>query len=159
MDSTSEHKGWWALIALLIVTWCSALIGIQYPPDGWYRQLQHPSIAPPDWLFGPVWTLLYLTMAIAAWLVWRRRLRKAAGPAIACYGIQLALNAAWSPLFFGAHRVDLALIDIVLLWLAVLITTILFWRRSRVAAVLFLPYLAWVGFAAILNFEYWRLNG
>lgn len=150
---------WPSLVVLLVVTWCAALLGMQFPPDEWYRSLQRPSFAPPDAVFGPVWSVLYTLMAIAAWLVWRRRGEARVGTAMTAYGVQLVLNAAWSPLFFGAHWIGVALIDLVLLWGAVLATTVLFWKQSRTAAALMLPYLAWVSFAAALNFEFWRLNG
>ncbi len=158
MASVSNRMSWRALLVFIIVTWCAALIGMQNPPDAWYRQLQRPSFAPPDWVFGPVWTILYTTMAIAAWLVWRRRPQQSVKAPMIAYGTQLALNAAWSPLFFGAHRIDAALIVILLLWSAIATTIFLFWTRSRPAATLLLPYLAWVTFATALNFEFWRLN-
>ena len=150
---------WPSLVVLLVVTWCAALFGMQFPPDEWYRTLQRPSFAPPDAVFGPVWSVLYTLMAIAAWLVWRRRREARVGTAMTAYGVQLVLNAAWSPLFFGAHWIGAALIDLALLWGAVLAMTVLFWKQSRTAAALLLPYLAWVSFAAALNFEFWRLNG
>lgn len=154
-----KRASWPSLLVLLVVTWSAALLGMLFPPDEWYRTLQRPSVAPPDALFGPVWSLLYTLMAIAAWLVWRRRREARIGTAMSAYGVQLLLNAAWSPLFFGAHWIGAALIDLGLLWGAVLATTMLFARVSRTAAALLLPYLAWVSFAAVLNFEFWRLNG
>jgi len=124
----------------------------------WYPTLAKPSFNPPDWVFGPVWTTLYVLMAIAAWLVWRRSGLHGARPALVLFAVQLALNLAWSLLFFGAHRVDLALADIVVLWAALVATAIAFRRHSTMATVLMLPYLAWVSFASLLNFSIWRLN-
>lgn len=124
----------------------------------WYAGLAKPTWTPPGWLFGPVWTLLYFSMAFAAWLVWRRDGWSNARLPLAMFAVQLALNAAWSWLFFAFHCPGLAFFELVLLWSAILATTILFWRRSTAAGVLFVPYLLWVSFAAALNFAIWRLN-
>ena len=121
----------------------------------WYATLRKPSWTPPGWVFGPVWTLLYPLVAMAGWLAWREG-RARLGPLV--YLLQLALNAAWPWLFFGQRRVDLALACVVALWIAILATVLAFWRVSRTAAVLMLPYLAWVGFAAALNHAIWRLS-
>ncbi|MDG4767385.1 tryptophan-rich sensory protein [Solwaraspora sp. WMMD406] len=120
-----------------------------------YAGLEQPSWAPPSWLFSPVWTILYAMIAIAGFLVWRRH---GVSVAVGAWVAQLALNAAWTPLFFGAGRYGLAFAEIVLLWLVIGVTVTLFWRISRVAAVLMLPYWAWVTFAAALNLAIWRLN-
>ena len=106
-------------------------------------------------MFGPVWTVLYIAIAVAGWLVWRR---VGWGPALAVYAVQLALNAAWTPLFFGAGAYGLALVEILVMWLAIGATVVLFWRVSRPAALLLVPYWAWVTFATALNFAIWRLN-
>ena len=121
----------------------------------WYPTLRKPSFNPPDWLFGPVWTALYLMMAVAAWLVWTRT---GWHPALTLFFAQLALNVVWSGLFFGMRSPGAALAEIVLLWFAILLTTIGFAAVSSAAAALMLPYLAWVAFAAVLNFSIWRLN-
>ena len=134
----------------------------------WYAALAKPSFNPPNQIFGPVWTLLYTLMAIAAWLVWRlpdvpfRRggtgvlgIRRVA---LFWFGVQLALNFLWSFVFFGHHRIGLAMAEIVFLWVAVAGTMLLFFRLSRPAGWMFVPYLAWVSFAAVLNFAIWRLN-
>jgi translocator protein len=127
--------------------------------DTWYAELQKPAFNPPDWVFSPVWSVLYLSMAVAAWLVWRREgLRPAALP-LGLFVVQLALNAAWSVLFFGLRSPGWAMLDLALLWCAILATAISFWYRSAVAAWLLMPYLAWVSFAGALNFMIWRLNG
>jgi translocator protein len=124
--------------------------------DGWYRTIAKPSWTPPDWVFGPVWTVLYIMMAVAAWLVWKTRDRIT--PAMALFYSQLALNLAWSLLFFGAQSPGLALIEIVFLWAGVLLTMMAFFGRSATAGWLFVPYLAWVSFAGILNAAIWFMN-
>jgi tryptophan-rich sensory protein len=121
----------------------------------WYPALRKPPWTPPGWVFGPVWTLLYPLVAVAGWMAWREG-RARFGPLV--YLQQLALNAAWPWFFFGQRRPDLALACIVALWVAILATVVAFWRVSRAAAFLMLPYLAWVAFAAALNHAIWRLN-
>jgi translocator protein len=125
---------------------------------GWYATLAQPAWAPPNWVFGPVWSLLYLAMAIAAWLVWRRVGFPRAASALNLFAIQLVLNVCWSAIFFGLHRPGLAFAEILLLWLAILTTMVAFRSFSRAAAWLLAPYLLWVAFAAMLNFSIWRLN-
>jgi translocator protein len=144
-----------AWVALCFVP---ALIGGFFGPDQWYASLQKPAWNPPGWVFGPVWTTLYLMMAIAAWLVWRRGGFSAQRVPLGLFLLQLALNAVWTPLFFGLHSPGLAFADIVLLWLAIAATIAVFSRVSRPAAGLLVPYLAWVTFAAALNFAIWRMN-
>ncbi|MEO7152084.1 MAG: TspO/MBR family protein [Burkholderiaceae bacterium] len=123
-----------------------------------YAFLSQPSWAPPAWLFGPVWTVLYGLMAIAAWLVWRERGFRGASGALTLFIAQLALNALWTWIFFAWHRGALALLEIVVLWLLVAATMVAFWRWHRLAAALLLPYLAWVGFATALTYSLWRMN-
>lgn len=125
---------------------------------GWYATLNKPSWNPPAWVFGPVWSLLYVMMAIAAWLVWRRGGWSQQSRALGLFLLQWLLNALWTPLFFGLHRPGWAFAEILLLWLALLATLVCFWRVSRTAGALLVPYLAWVSFAAFLNFTIWRLN-
>lgn len=152
---------WLGLVVFVAICFAaSAVGGLVTRPEipNWYAGLAKPSWTPPGWVFGPVWSVLYLAMAIAAWLVWRQGgLRHARGP-LALFAAQLLLNVAWSWLFFGLHSPGAALIDIGLLWVAIAATTIAFWRRSALAGILFVPYLAWVGFAAALNLAIWRLN-
>jgi len=127
-------------------------------PGGWYCQIAKPSWTPPSWLFGPVWTALYLAMAVAGWLVWRRGGWAAHRGALVLFLVQLTLNAIWSGLFFGLHSPGLAMIEILLLWTAILLTALAFFRVSRLAGWLLVPYLLWVSFASVLNFAVWRLN-
>ncbi len=155
MSDKPKHP-WLALVALIAICFAVAGIGglVTTPSiPNWYAGLAKPSWTPPNWLFGPVWSVLYLSMAVAAWLVWRKGGRWP----LVLFAAQLAFNAAWLWLFFGIHSPGAAFIDIVLLWIAIAVTTIAFWRRSVVAGLLFLPYLAWVSFAAVLNFAIWRL--
>jgi translocator protein len=122
----------------------------------WYEGLSKPRWNPPNWLFGPVWTILYLAMAIAAWLVWRKAGVTAAPMQL--FLTQLLLNVAWSALFFRLRSPGLAFTEIVVLWFAILATTIEFWGAVPAAGWLLLPYLIWVGYATALNFSIWRLN-
>ena len=127
--------------------------------SGWYDQLQKPFFTPPPWLFGPVWTVLYLLMGVAAFLIWQKGLHvRAVRIALAWFLAQLVLNAAWTPVFFGARRLGLSVVVILLLWLALVGTIRQFRRLSRVAALLLCPYLLWVSFAAVLNVSIWILN-
>ena len=125
---------------------------------GFYGQLTQPAWAPPAWLFGPVWSLLFVLMGVSAWLVWRQHGVAGAGAALSLYAAQLVANALWSWLFFAWRQGALALAEIALLWLLILGTILLFWPLHRLAALLLVPYLAWVSFAAALNYALWRLN-
>lgn len=134
-------------------------MGAQFTPGAWYAGLTKPTWTPPGWVFAPVWTTLYLLMAVAAWLVtlhgeWRlRRLP------LALFSLQLAVNAAWSWLFFGLQRPDWALVNILVLWGLVSVTVVLFLKTRWVAGILLLPYWGWLTLAAALNAEIWRING
>lgn len=123
-----------------------------------YAQLTRPAWAPPAGLFGPVWTVLYLMMGFAAWLVWRRHGFRGAGVALGLFVVQLGFNALWSWLFFAWHSGAGALADIALMWLLIVATIVAFWRLHRVAAALLVPYLLWVSFASVLNWTLWRAN-
>jgi benzodiazapine receptor len=124
----------------------------------WYVGLAKPSFNPPAWVFGPVWTVLYLMIAVAGWRVWRRRGEAGARDALAAWGVQLALNLGWSVLFFGARMIGAALVEIVVLLAAILATVALSWRIDRLAGWLLVPYAAWVAFATVLNAALWWLN-
>lgn len=126
--------------------------------DTWYPTLDTPSWNPPNSVFGPVWMLLYVMMAVSAWLVWRRRGSDGSRAAMAAFAVQLALNTAWSAIFFGLRQPGWAALEIVLLWLAIVATILAFFRVSRAAAWLLVPYLGWVSFATALNVAIWRLN-
>ena len=148
---------------LLLVLVCFAVAGIGSfvtTPSiaDWYAGLRKPEWTPPAWLFGPVWTVLYLSMAVAAWLVWRRVGLSGAAVPLAVFGMQLALNLVWSIIFFGLNNIGLALVDIVLLWLAIVATIFAFRHVSVLAGWLLVPYLIWVTFAAALNLSIWSMN-
>ncbi len=147
------------LVVALVVTFSAAYVGSRFPADDWYAALSKPAWNPPNWLFGPVWGILYLLMAIAAWLVWRKHGFAGAVIPLGLFVVQLGLNAAWSWIFFGRHQLGLALIEILVLWGAILATIIGFWRLNPISGVLLVPYLLWVTFASVLNFTLWRLNG
>jgi translocator protein len=151
------------LVLLLAFTLCmlTGAIGAVFTAPAiaqWYACLNKPWWAPPSWLFGPVWTLLYAMMATAAWLVWRQGGWAATAPALAMFVLQLGLNVTWSGLFFGLRRPDAAFVEIVLLWYVILATLILFGAHCRFAAWLLSPYLLWVTFAVTLNYAFWKLN-
>lgn len=148
------------LVGWLVVSFIAAAIGsaasIQAGP--FYTQLVRPDWAPPPWIFGPVWTLLYVLMAIAAWLVWRVGGFRQAKVALGLFIVQLALNALWTWLFFGWQLGALAFVDITLLWGLIIATLVAFWRITPFAGALLVPYLLWVSFAAALNYAMWQLN-
>ena len=146
------------LAGWIAVTAAAAVVGSRFEPDARYRTLETPPWQPPNWLFAPVWTTLYALMAVAAWLVWRRWGFAGARTALVVYLVQLALNAAWSWLFFGRHDIPMALADILVLLAAIVLTLVLFWKKHRVAGALLLPYLAWVSFATVLTWTLNRLN-
>jgi len=155
-----KSPGFSALVffAWLVLTWLAALPGVFVQPADYYAALTKPAWSPPGWIFGPVWTFLYVLMALAAWRVWRRGGWPAQRAALALYFGQLVLNALWTPIFFGLQQPGWAFAWIVLLWVAVGITWLVFRRIDRVAGGLLLPYWLWVTFAAALNFVLWRLN-
>jgi tryptophan-rich sensory protein len=124
----------------------------------YYKQLVQPSWAPPAWLFGPVWSVLYILMGVAAWLIWREYGFRKAGAALWLYVVQLFANALWTWLFFVWHWGAVSLAEIVLLWALIAYTIVAFWRLNQLAAMLLVPYLAWVSFATALTLALWRLN-
>jgi len=148
------------LIGWLALSYITSAIGAfaSVSAGSFFTELVRPSWAPPGWLFGPVWTVLYTLMGVAAWLVWRTAGFSGAKFALTLFIIQLIFNALWSWLFFKWHLGGLAFLDILFLWAFILITLLAFWRISTWAGVLLIPYLLWVSFAAVLNFTLWRLN-
>ena len=131
------------------------LIGYTNTPGLWYAQLNKPPFNPPSWIFAPVWTALYILIAIVGWRVWRQSRDNLP---MKLWWAQLALNFIWSPIFFSAHRIDIALGVIVLLLITIVVFTIVTWRRDKTASLLFAPYAVWVAFASILNGAIWVLN-
>ena len=146
--------GW--LLATGIAAWLGSMASRR--SEDFYTQIEQPSWAPPPEVFGPVWTVLYILMAIAAWLVWRVAGFAHARTALTLFLVQLVVNALWSWLFFAWRMGAAAFVDIVLMWVLVAATIAAFRRHSRLAAALMLPYLAWITFAGALNFTIWRLN-
>lgn len=147
-----------ALGVFVVLVAGAALFGAQFPPGEWYENLEKAPWTPPNWLFGPVWTLLYLAIAIAGWLVWKERRSAGFSPALALWVVQLLLNAAWSWLFFGRHQIGLAALDITALAIAILAFIAVSAPVSRPAAALFAPYAAWVLYAMSLNLYAWWRN-
>lgn len=158
MIKNTPGRGLLALAGWVLLCFAAASMGGLFMPGDWYATLKKPSWNPPGWIFGPVWTALYAMMAVAAWLVWKQGGFKTQRRALTMFLVQLALNALWTPLFFGLHWTGVAFVEIVLLWLAIAATIAGFRPVSRLAAWLLAPYLAWVGFAAALNFKLWWLN-
>lgn len=151
------------LIAACVVSLSAGVVGLPAAGGGgsqsWYAALEKPAFTPPSWVFGPVWTTLYILMGVAAFLVWRRGLGvRAVRVALGWFAGQLVLNALWSPVFFGWHRIGSALAVIVLLWAAIVVTLYHFSRVSKTAGLLLGPYLLWVSFATMLNASIWWLN-
>lgn len=154
----STQKSILGAIGALVLTFGAAYVGSRFPVDEWYTALAKPSWNPPNWLFGPVWSVLYLLMAISVWLVWKKEGVVGAIVPLSIFLLQLVLNAAWSWLFFGTHEMGIAFIEIVVLWIAILVNIILFWKINPISGILLLPYLLWVSFASVLNYTLWRLN-
>lgn len=150
------------LAAAVLVCLVAGLIGSFFTVDSvgtWYASIRKPSFNPPNWVFGPVWTALYILMGVSAYLVWMKGWdRKDVRAALAVFGLQLALNALWSVIFFGAKQIFYAFAEIVFLWLGIVLTIVLFYRISKNAALLLVPYILWVSFAAFLNYSLWRMN-
>jgi benzodiazapine receptor len=149
-----------ALVVIFLLTAGAASFGALFPPGPWYAALTKPALTPPDWVFPLTWTVLYAMIGVAGWLLWRTRDRIATGHvAVAAWCLQLALNAAWSWLFFGLHLTGVALAELTVLWAAILATVLLSRRQAPLAGWLLVPYLIWVAFAGWLNLGIWRLNG
>ncbi len=153
------------LVAAIIISELAGIIGSLFTTtaiDTWYTTLVRPSFAPPSWIFGPVWTTLFLLMGIASFLVWRKGktegFSKRIRIALTLFGIQLVLNTLWSIIFFGSENLGGAFFEIIFLWIAIVATTVAFYKIIKPAAYLLLPYIAWVTFAAYLNYAFWQLN-
>ncbi len=158
MSQLTRWTGWVVCVAICLGAGGLGAAATNPEIDGWYQTLAKPSWNPPAYIFGPVWTCLFVLMATAAWIIWQSQgFRNAATP-LTLFACQLALNVAWSWIFFGLHQPGWACVEIVILWLAILATAVTFFRHSQLAAALLLPYLAWVSFATILNFTIWSLN-
>lgn len=148
--------GWLTLaLFVLFVLGGGTLIGMTFVPGEWYASLEKPAFTPPDWLFAPVWSVLYVMIAVAGWRTWRRR---PAGLAMQVWFGQLAFNFMWTSVFFGMHLPGLALLVIAMMVALIILFIGLTWNRDRLSAMLFLPYLLWSAFAAVLNGGVWGLN-
>lgn len=160
MTLLSKPKQILGLLAWLAISFVASGIGAvaSIRAVSFYGQLVQPSWAPPASVFGPVWTILYVLMGIAAWLVWRAGGFRVNRSALTLFLVQLAVNALWSWLFFAWHRGALAFADVVLLWLLIVATLVSFWRVRPLAGALLIPYLLWVSFATALNFSVWQIN-
>ena len=153
-----ELQSYAGLAIWLLLSFAAGWFGSQFEPGPWYAQLKKPGWTPPSSVFPPVWTALYVMMAVAAWLVWRRQGFRGAPAALSLYLLQLALNAGWSWLFFGLQWPGVAAVELALLWLVLGMTVVGFYRHSAAAGLLLVPYLLWAGYAAILNFRIWQYN-
>lgn len=159
-DREAPGKAVLAGMLVLFVAWSfsAGLVGgylVRDSDPSWYERLAKPFFGPPDWVFGPAWSVLYLLMGVAAWLVWRKR---GAGIEMLLFAIQWGLNSLWTPIFFVMQSRGFAFLEIIVLWIAVLVTLLAFWRAFRAAGYLMVPYLLWVTFAAVLNGTIWYLN-
>ena len=157
-DNENRGKNRLALIGWLTACFSTSALGAFFMPGDWYAELNKPSWNPPGWIFGPMWTLLYVMMSLAAWQIWKRGGFARQRRPLVLFLIQLALNAAWTPLFFGLRMPGIAFAEIRLLWMAIVAVIVAFNRVHKPAALLLVPYLAWVTFASMLNFTLWRLN-
>ena len=149
------------LLTSFVICFGAGLIGSAFTARSvgdWYLGLSKPAWTPPSSVFGPVWTLLYSMMAVAAWLVWRQAGFAAAAFPLTLFVLQLLFNAGWSLVFFGLRMPGAAFVEITVLWVLILASTVSFWQRAPIAGYLMLPYLGWVSFAAALNFALWRMN-
>jgi len=153
-----DEPNYLVLAGFVAACFATASTGAMFSPDEWYERLKKPSWQPPGWLFGPVWMVLYSMIAISGWLVWGAGPWEATLLALIVFAVQLVLNALWSYLFFGKHRPDLALIDVVALLASVLAMIVLFASLHSTAALMLVPYAMWVTFAMILNYTIVRLN-
>jgi tryptophan-rich sensory protein len=167
MAEDGSKKYGLALVVFIVLSYGASAMGALFSPNArlpedWYANLNRPSFSPPAWVFGPVWTALYGMIGVAGWLIWRRHRTaptSATFQGLALWGVQYVLNASWSPVFFGMHRIAWALGIIALMWVAVALSTFRFFTVSGWAGALFVPYWLWLSFATALNAEFYRLNG
>ncbi|MCX6139241.1 MAG: tryptophan-rich sensory protein [Candidatus Kapabacteria bacterium] len=160
MNPKSPSHQWLGLLICLVLVFVAAAVGglASSSAGSFFMELNRPPWAPPAWLLGPAWTVLYLLMGVASWLVWKQGGFAGARGALTLYGIQLVLNGVWTWLFFVMRSGSLAFVEIVVLWLLILATLIAFWRKSAVAGAMLIPYLLWVAFATALTFSMWQRN-
>ncbi len=157
METISDGPNWLTLAAYLAAVFAAGATGAMFPTGSWYAGLRKPGWTPPNWLFPIAWTALYLAMAVAAWRVSGSN-RAGVDTALALWAWQITMNAIWTPVFFGARRMDRAFVIICVFWVAVVSTTIAFWRIDLFAGLLMAPYVVWVSYATALNLALWRMN-
>lgn len=158
MNQRDSKFKWLALTGWILLCFSASAVGAFFSPGEWYQEMEKPAWNPPGWIFGPVWTSLYLMMAIAAWRVWQNGGFTQQGPSLKLFLIHLVVNASWSPIFFGLKRPDFAFGIILILWILIVATVRSFSRVDKTSSILLIPYLLWVSFASFLNFTLWRLN-
>lgn len=146
------------LLGFILACVAAASTGAIFRPGDWYESLAKPKWRPPNWLFGPVWMVLYAMIAVSGWFVWEKAGIAGATPALLLYAVQLVLNALWSMIFFGLRRIGLALAEMGVLWIAIAATIIAFYPIDETAAWLLIPYIVWVSIAFTLNLSIWRMN-
>ena len=151
-----ESSAWFSLLGFFVASFAAASSGALFKPGPWYLALAKPWWTPPNWVFPVVWTTLFCLIAIAGWRVWRAE--GGWSPALTVYAVHLVLNAAWSAIFFGLHRLGLALAELVVFWCSVLLMMVMFYPIDPLATWLLAPYLLWVTIAGFLNYSIWRLN-
>jgi len=154
-------KDWVKLIVSLVLCQMAGFIGAIFSSSGvktWFITLNKPYFNPPSWVFAPVWTVLYILMGISFFIIWKRSHSRSKVPAITFFIIQLILNSLWSFLFFGLNNIQFAFIEIIILWIFIIVCVITFYPISKTASIMLIPYLLWVSFALVLNYEIMRLN-
>lgn len=149
---------WWTLLPFLAAVFAAASTGAIFKPGAWYRALRKPVFTPPNWVFPAAWSVMYIMIAVSAWLVWETAQPGARLWPMAVFGLHLVLNAAWSWIFFGLRRMDWALAEVAALWLSLVAMIAVFWPINPLSGLLLLPYLAWASFAGVLNATILRLN-
>lgn len=152
------YKRYLGLLGWIAACFTAAAIGAYFEPGQWYESLNKPAWTPPNWVFPIVWPILYLMMAVSAWIIWKDFGFRQAREGLRWFSIQLVLNAAWSWLFFGEHLIGTALGEILLLWVAILFTIMLFWEQNQTAGWLLFPYLIWISYASVLNYTIFQMN-
>lgn len=165
MSSSNSSKPIFSIIGLFFwvglcffVAWTGAQVSPGIASSEWYDALNKPTWNPPGWLFGPVWTILYTMMGVAAWLIWKEFGFKNARFVLIVFLIQLFLNGLWSQLFFGMQELGWAFVEIIILLSAIIFTAYLFFQKNRISGWLMIPYIAWVSFATVLNATIWIIN-
>ena len=153
-----SSKRYLSVIVWILISFLPAIVGGFFKPGNWYLEIIKPEWTPPGWIFGPVWFFLYFCMGIAAFLIWESKKNKQIKLPIIVFILQLLLNALWSWIFFGLHNLGLSVFEIIVLWVMIGATIILFYRVNKIAGLILIPYLLWVSFATILNYNIWILN-